>query len=100
METAFPKVDEEGSLPFNYHEHQLSVSMDYHPKSKLANWVFGGFNSHSAHHLFPHIKHTLYTQITPFIQQKAKQYNLPYHELSILKAIQSHFLFLKKLGRN
>ena len=98
METAFPKVDENGELPFNYYEHQLSVSMDYHPKNKIANWIFGGFNSHSAHHLFPNVKHTLYTQITPCIQRKAKEYQLPYHELSIIKAIESHYLFLKKLG--
>lgn len=98
LETVFPKANEKGELPFDYHEHQLSVSMDYHPTSKLANWIFGGFNSHSAHHLFPNLKHTLYTHITPYIEQKANKYDLPYNKLSMFDAIKSHFLFLKELG--
>ncbi|MFK8103195.1 MAG: fatty acid desaturase [Saprospiraceae bacterium] len=59
---------------------------------------FGGFNSHAAHHLFPKIPHTLYTEVTPYIQKYAARYNLPYHQLSMLAAIRSHFLYLKKLG--
>lgn len=98
LETTFPVANEKGLLPLNYYEHQLAVSLDYHPTSKLANWVFGGFNSHSAHHLFPNVKHTLYTQITPCIQRVTNKYDLPYNQLNIIKAIKSHFLFLKKLG--
>lgn len=100
METAFPKADSDGFLPFNYYEHQLSVSMDYHPTNKLANFIFGGFNSHSAHHLFPNIQHTLYTQITPCIQKMTTKHKLVYNRLSILKSIQSHYQFLKKLGQD
>lgn len=100
METEFPTVDESGSLPFDYYEHQLAVSLDYHPTNNTANWIFGGFNSHSAHHLFPRLPHTLYPVITPIIKQTALKYNLPYHEKSIHKAILSHFRYLKKLGQN
>ncbi|MGX7666510.1 fatty acid desaturase family protein [Flavobacterium pedocola] len=98
LETEFPKVDENGELPYDYYEHQLAVSLDYHPENKLANFIFGGFNSHTAHHLFPNMQHTLYTQITPLIKEKTKKYNLPYHEKSIPEAILSHFKYLKKLG--
>lgn len=98
LETEFPKVDEQGVLPYDYYEHQLAVSLDYHPESKCANFIFGGFNAHTAHHLFPNLPHTLYTYITPLIRAKAIQYNLPYHEQSIPKAIRSHFGYLKKLG--
>ncbi len=98
LETEFPKVDENGELPYGYYEHQLAVSLDYHPESKLANFIFGGFNSHTAHHLFPNLQHTLYTQITPIIKSKAIKYKLPYNEKSIPQAIFSHFSYLKKLG--
>lgn len=98
LETEFPHINENGELPYDYYEHQLAVSLDYHPESKLANWIFGGFNSHTAHHLFPDLQHTLYTHITPLIKEKAKKYNLPYNEKSIPKAIKSHFLYLQKLG--
>ncbi len=98
METEFPKVDEQGVLPYDYYEHQLAVSLDYHPESEMANFIFGGFNAHTAHHLFPNLPHTVYACISPLIKEKAIQYGLPYNEKSIPKAIQSHFRYLKKLG--
>jgi linoleoyl-CoA desaturase len=98
LETEFPEVNENGELPYDYYEHQLAVSLDYHPESKLANFIFGGFNSHTAHHLFPNMQHTLYTHITPLIREKAIKHKLPYHEKSIPRAIRSHFGYLKKLG--
>ncbi|MCP4521140.1 MAG: hypothetical protein GY827_05560 [Cytophagales bacterium] len=97
-ETSFPTADKFGVLPTCFHEHQLSVSLDYHPTSNFANWIFGGFNSHAAHHLFPSLPHTVYTLITPEIQKMANKYAMPYNQLSINKAIQSHFRYLKKLG--
>jgi linoleoyl-CoA desaturase len=98
METEFPQINAKGELPYDYYEHQLAVSLDYHPESKWANWIFGGFNSHTAHHLFPNLQHSLYTHITPLIKQKAAKYNLPYNEKTIPQAIRSHFRYLKKMG--
>lgn len=98
LEAEFPEVNENGELPYDYYEHQLAVSLDYHPESKLANFIFGGFNSHTAHHLFPNLQHTLYTHITPLIREKAMKHKLPYNEKSISRAIKSHFGYLKKLG--
>lgn len=99
METAFPLADENGLLPFDYYEHQLAVSLDYHPCSPLANWIFGGFNSHTAHHLFPHLPHTVYNYISPYIKRLSRAHGLPYHELSIPKAIASHYRYLKHLSK-
>lgn len=98
-ETSFPIANKDGVLPTCYHEHQLAVSLDYHPTSKIANWIFGGFNSHAAHHLFPKIPHTLYPLITPVINHMATTYAMPYNQLPIVKAIQSHFKYLKILGK-
>lgn len=99
METDFPVADINGMLPYDYYEHQLAVSLDFHPTSKFANWIFGGFNSHAAHHLFPKLPPTLYTKITPAIQELAFKYNLPYNVLPMHKAIFSHIRFLRMLGR-
>ncbi len=98
METEFPVADNNGVLPYNYYRHQLAVSLDYHASNPIANWIFGGFNSHSAHHLFPKLPHTLYTKITPLIKQMALKHNYPYNELSIPKAIRSHLIYLRTLG--
>jgi linoleoyl-CoA desaturase len=69
----------------------------YHAESKAANWVFGGFNAHAAHHIFPKLPHTLYPLLTPIIKKKALFFELPYPELPIPQAILSHFRYLRKL---
>ncbi|UEQ79187.1 fatty acid desaturase [Chryseobacterium arthrosphaerae] len=99
LETDFPKADENGYLPYDYYEHQLAVSLDYHPTSRLANWIFGGFNSHAAHHLFPGLPHTVYAIITPAIKKAAVRNNFPYHEKSIVNAVLSHYQYLRKLSK-
>ena len=99
IETAFPLANQQGELPYHFAEHQLMVSMDYHPTHFLSSFLFGGFNSHAAHHLFPNLPHTIYPKVTPIIVEKASKYNYQYNVLSLLEAIFSHFRYLKKLGR-
>lgn len=99
LETDFPQADENGYLPYDYYEHQLAVSLDYHPTCSFANWIFGGFNSHAAHHLFPGLPHTVYTIITPAIKRAAARNNFPYHEKSIVDAVASHYQYLKQLSK-
>jgi linoleoyl-CoA desaturase len=98
METKFPTADQQGMLPYGFHRHQLEVSMDYNPTSVVANWIFGGFNSHSAHHLFSSLPHTLYAEITPLISQTAVKYKYTYNELTFATGILSHYSYLKKMG--
>lgn len=98
-ETSFPTAGENGFLPYNFHEHQLAVSLDYHPGSMVANWIFGGFNAHSAHHLFHRLPHTAYPFISRTIRITAAQYSYPYHSLPLHKALLSHYGYLKMLGR-
>lgn len=99
METQFPETDENGFLPDDYYTHQLATSLDYSPSSKIYNWFLGGFNAHAAHHLYPKLPHTLYPEISRVIEQKAKEFNLPYNKLSLPAAIRSHYRYLKMMGR-
>jgi linoleoyl-CoA desaturase len=98
METQFPKTDESGCLPYDYYTHQLATSLDYSPTNKIYNWFLGGFNAHAAHHLYPRLPHTIYPEISRLIEQKAKEFNLPYHKLSLYNAIRSHYRYLKLMG--
>ena len=99
METQFPKPNLQGFLPNDYYTHQLATSLDFSPTSKWYNWIFGGFNSHAAHHLYPKLPHTLYPYITPLIQQKAFEFNIQYNNLPLSKAIQSHYKYLRVMGK-
>ena len=99
LETAFPKADPSGKLPYPYYWHQLATSLDFYPSSRLANWFWGGFNSHTAHHLFPRWPHPSYPELSVIIRQTAIESGYPYHERTFWQALRSHFLFLKKMGR-
>ena len=99
METQFPKMDVNGCLPGDYYIHQLTTSLDYSPTNKIYNWFLGGFNSHAAHHLYPKLPHTAYPIISRFIEQRAKEFKIPYNKLSLWKAIRSHYKYLRMMGR-
>jgi linoleoyl-CoA desaturase len=98
LETDFPVPDAKNKLPYNYYRHQLATSLDYAPASHTVNFIFGGFNSHAAHHLFPAYPHTVYADIAPIIRELAAKHGYKYNCLPWYKAIASHFRYLHKLG--
>ncbi len=98
-EAEFPMPPEDGKMSTTWAMHQLTVTKDFSADSKLANFLFGGFTHHVAHHLFPGVAHTYYPKITPIIRRYAKEYHLPYTCYPAYKAIQSHYFLLKKSGK-
>lgn len=94
----FPMPPEDGKMKTTWAEHQLSVTKDFSADSPVANFLFGGFTHHVAHHLFPGVAHTYYPHITEKIREYAKMYNLPYTCYPFWKAVASHFQLLKKNG--
>ena len=95
---AFPKVDAEGYLDHSWSKHQVATSLDYYATHRWANWLFGGFNAHVAHHLFPNISHAHYPKISEFIAELASKYDLPYQNTTLPRAIRAHFQYLKSLA--
>jgi linoleoyl-CoA desaturase len=94
----FPLQGEDGIINSTWAAYQVAATKDFCTKSKLANFLFGGFNHHVAHHLFPAIAHTYYPAITPIIKAYAQKYDLDYRSYPLHKAIHSHFMLLKKNG--
>ena len=94
----FPVLNNEGKLPTTWAEHQMIVTKDFSTDSPVANFLFGGFTHHVAHHLFPGVGHTYYPYITPIIKKYAEEYNLPYTSYPFYVAIRSHFRMLKNRG--
>ncbi len=97
-ETLFDKIDATGTLRQSWAGHQLAASLDYHATKHWANFLFGGFNAHVAHHLFPNISHVHYPAISGMIQKSAAEFKLQYHNISLPRAIGSHFRLLRRLG--
>lgn len=95
----FPIVPQDGKMLSTWAEHQMIVTKDFSADSPIANFIYGGFTHHVAHHLFPAVAHTYYPHITPIIRKYAQEYNLPYTCYPFAKAVRSHFRLLKNSGR-
>jgi linoleoyl-CoA desaturase len=94
----FPLLAEDGQINSTWAEYQVAATKDFCTHSRLANILFGGFNHHVAHHLFPTVAHTYYPRITPLIKKIAGEHNLEYRSYPLHRAIYSHFMLLKKNG--
>ena len=90
---ASDKIEEEWAI------HQVQVTSNFATRSKLLFWLLGGLNFQIEHHLFPRVSHIHYPQISRFVRETCREYNIIYREYpTMIKACLSHVLFLKKLG--
>ena len=94
----FVDPDAEGKLPHTWAEHQIKTTIDFATDNGFVNFMYGGFNHHVAHHLFPNINHSFYPKITQLIIQTAKEHQITYTSLGMLEAMKSHFKLLKNQG--
>lgn len=95
----FTNPDEHGTLNSSWARHQVNVSVDFHAQEFWAACIFGGFNAHVAHHLFPNVCHVHYPHITRIITEKLKKHNVPYHSVSYWGGITSHLRFIERMGK-
>jgi len=81
--------------------HQVKTTSDFAPKNKLISWFAGGLNFQVEHHLFPRISHVHYPELSKIVEEKCKEYQLPYHSIPTMQeAIASHFRMLRQLGQS
>jgi linoleoyl-CoA desaturase len=80
-------------------EHQLKTTSDFARRSKLVGWFVGGLNFQVEHHLFPHICHIHYPDISEIVKKTALEFNLPYYEhRTLLEAVRAHLNSLRSYG--
>ncbi|MFY0625940.1 MAG: acyl-CoA desaturase [Reichenbachiella sp.] len=98
--TSFYTADEESSLDNCWAIHQLNTTANFAKNSRWLSWLIGGLNFQVEHHLFPHICHVHYQNISEIVKRIAKEYNIEYHEYpTFFSGIRSHFKMLNQLGR-
>jgi linoleoyl-CoA desaturase len=78
--------------------HVLKNTIDYSRNSKLANFLFGGLNTHLVHHLFPGICHVHYIDLSEILKQTVSEFGYEYRSVSMAEAIASHFRLLKRMS--
>jgi linoleoyl-CoA desaturase len=99
-ETAFPEVNEAGSIDHDWATHAMVTSLDWSPRSAIATFVAGGANAHAAHHLFPNVSHAHYGAITQIIAATAAEFGVPHNVSTLPRMIRSHFRFLKRMAQH
>jgi linoleoyl-CoA desaturase len=95
-----PLPDENGVIHNQFYVHQLETTSDFGKNKSLLGWYIGGLDFQAIHHLFPHISHVHYPELSLIVQSTAAEFNQPYNsQKSFLSAFGSHIRTLKRLGQ-
>lgn len=79
--------------------HQTKTTANFARKSRFLNWYLGGLNFQVEHHLFPHICHIHYKNLSPIVKSTVLDNGLHYHEhVTLMDAIRSHYRTLRVLS--
>lgn len=97
-QTLYPEV--KFRINASWMMHQIGSSNDFHPFSKLANFIFGGFNCHVAHHLFPNMCHIHYPSVSRIIYAHLIANDIVPNQTGYFEGIWSHIRLLKRSGQS
>lgn len=94
----YPSVDSKGFINSSWVMNQIKSSNDMHPFSEVANFIFGGFNNHIAHHLFPNIHHIHYPALNKILYKVLKSHGITPNQTTYWGGILSHLKLLKRMS--
>ncbi|MEM0996414.1 MAG: acyl-CoA desaturase [Bacteroidota bacterium] len=99
MTTADFPIPAEGSVDNNWAVHQLETTSNYAPNSRVLAWFIGGLNYQIEHHLFAHVSHVHYPEISKIVKHTAEEYGIPYRSYrTFWAALRDHGRMLRQLG--
>lgn len=96
----YPTTTPDGYINTSWVMNQVRSSNDMYPYSRLANFIFGGFNNHIAHHLFPHIHHIYYPELSRLLYRLLREQGIEPHQTTYWGGVCSHLRLLKRMGRS
>ncbi len=95
----YPSVDENGFINTSWVMNQIKSSNDMYPFSETANFIFGGFNNHIAHHLFPHVHHIHYPRLNRILYRVLHEHGVTPNQTTYWGGICSHLKLLKNMSQ-
>jgi linoleoyl-CoA desaturase len=95
-ENEFPLPDEKNHIPNSWFLHQLRNTNDVIHDNRFIRFFMGSFNYHVVHHLFPHMSHVYYPEITAILKKEAKEHKLPYRSYPLVTTLVNHYRLLKQ----
>ncbi|MBD2548587.1 acyl-CoA desaturase [Microcystis elabens FACHB-917] len=99
-EADFPTADPASPPLGPWADHQLATTVDFSRSNGLLSWLLGGLNFQVEHHLFPHICHVHYPQISAIVEQTCRDCQVPFRSHpSFLAGVASHYRWLRRMGQ-
>ena len=96
---SFPLPNNKYTIENDWAIHQINTTVDFSRKSKFLNWYLGGLNFQVEHHLFPHICHIHYVELSKIVEETAKEFNIKYLSTpTLIEAIKTHLNALRQFG--
>jgi len=95
----FPSPDESGRVCNDWASHQVAVSVDWSPTSRLAALLSGGANAHVAHHLFPGYSHRHATVLSNIVLGAAEDHGLSLHVTTFMGMVLAHMRHVIAMSR-
>ena len=95
-ESEFPLANESNQLPHNWMMHMMLTTNDVKEDNWFTRFFMGCFNYHVVHHLFPHIHHSFYPEVTAVLREYARKYQLPYRRYPLAVSLKNHYKLLKQ----
>jgi linoleoyl-CoA desaturase len=83
----------DNNIPHSWMQHQLITSTDFATSNPTQ--LFGCFNHHVAHHLFPSVSHAHYPAITRLVEKISETHGLGYKCISMSHALVTHVRLLR-----
>eukprot|EP00762_Andalucia_godoyi_P003062 ANDGO_01013.mRNA.1 Acyl-lipid (8-3)-desaturase len=88
-----------GKVSVDWAVMQLHGSSNFAAGSRLWNFISGGLNHQTEHHLFPAVCHVHYADLAPIVQQTAEEFHLTYNNYpSFFAALSGHWALIRRLG--
>ncbi|MCA1752510.1 MAG: fatty acid desaturase [Cryomorphaceae bacterium] len=100
METCeYPLPNDKGEMDNNWAVHQMMTTTNFSPKNRVFSWFIGGLNYQVEHHLFQHICHVHYRDLSKIVSQTAEEFGIQYKtQKNFVTAVWGHAKMLKQLG--
>jgi fatty acid desaturase/predicted heme/steroid binding protein len=77
---------------------QVVTSSTWHTRNFVFEWVFGYFNYHTEHHLFPGLDPALYPKIQPIVRAVCAKYGVTYKCISYFELVRSQLKAWRKFS--
>ena len=99
-ESDYAQPDDSRKMENAWAVHQFENTVNFAPRSKVLSYFIGGLNFQIEHHVFPHICHIHYPQLSKIVKATAAEYGVPYRvKKTFAHALLEHARQLKRLGQ-